>query len=431
MSIPYKTVAFHTLGCKLNFSESSTIARDFNKSGYRIVDFHDPADVYLINTCSVTENADRKCRKVIRQIKKRSPESIIAVTGCYAQLNPVEISGIEGVNLVVDNGEKFDIISHIENHHFNGVPVIVHPENAALDKFHSSYSLSERTRAFLKIQDGCDYPCTYCTIPLARGKSRSDSTENIQRQAVSILNKGIQEIVLTGVNVGEYKSHNGDSFLGLLKCLDKLDGLLRLRISSIEPNLLTDEILDFISTSRTIVPHFHIPLQSGSDRILKLMKRRYRTDFYKDRVNRIKYLLPEVNLGADVIVGFPGETNHDFQLTHELISNLPLTYLHVFRYSPRRNTEAYEMADPVSADQINFRSKSLQYLSDEKRNAFYTQFKGTIQDTLFESAQNGKWIGHTRNFIRVTVESDKNLENQIIPVKLTNVYNSCMWGEIG
>ncbi len=430
MSTPYKTVAFHTLGCKLNFSESSTIARNFIESGYRTVDFNEPADVYLINTCTVTDNADRKCRKAIRQIKNRSPESIIAVTGCYAQLKPDEISEIEGINLIVDNGEKFDIPSHIEKTHFNGKPVVIKSNDEAMETFHSSFSMNERTRAFLKVQDGCDYPCSYCTIPLARGRSRSDSMENILRQVSSIIEDGIKEIVLTGVNVGEFLSPEGDNFYQLLRELEHIPNLDRLRLSSIEPNLLTDEIIEFIASSRTLVPHFHIPMQSGTDRILKLMKRRYNTELYANRIAKIKSLLPQANIGADVIVGFPGETHEDFQETKEFISSINLSYLHVFSYSPREKTAAYQMAGVVPQNVIMNRSKLLHGLSDLKQQTFYENFVGTIHDVLFESCHDEQWIGHTRNFIKVNVFSSRNLENQIIPVRLTQNCNSYTKGEI-
>ncbi len=430
MSTPYKTVAFHTLGCKLNFSESSTIARNFETSGFRQVEFTDSADVYLINTCSVTDNADRKCRKIIRQIRRKSPDSIIAVTGCYAQLKPDELYKIDGVNLIVGNGEKFDIPSYIEHHHFNGAPIVHHSESEKLDDFHSSFSLAERTRAFLKIQDGCDYPCTYCTIPLARGKSRSDTVENVIWQAQAILNAGIQEIVLTGVNVGEFQSAEGDGFFELICALDTLGGLDRLRISSIEPNLLTDEIVDFISSSRRLVPHFHIPLQSGSDRILRLMRRRYNSRFYERRIQKIRSVLPHANIGADVIVGFPGETDMDFQQTWQFIADLDLSYLHVFSYSPRENTPAWFMTEGVPQAQIAIRSRMLHDLSDRKRRLFLDQFLSTTHEVLFESTHEGLWTGHTRNFIKVKVQSRDCLENTVQPVKLVKNCLSYMEGMI-
>jgi threonylcarbamoyladenosine tRNA methylthiotransferase MtaB len=430
LGIPYKTIAFHTLGCKLNFSETSTISREFIEHGYKQVRFSESADVYLLNTCSVTENADRKCRKAIRKIKLRNPNSIIAVTGCYAQLKPDELSAIPGVNLIVGSEEKFHIPSHIENTYFNGKPVIFHSDVNMVKQFESSYSESERTRAFLKIQDGCDYPCTYCTIPLARGRSRSDTMENVIKQAEQISSLGLKEIVLTGVNVGDFRTSNDETLIDLLINLEEVKGIERIRISSIEPNLLSNEIIEFVRTSQTLVSHFHIPLQSGSNKILKMMQRRYTRKLYEDRINYIHSIHNNACIGADVIVGFPGETDDDFLDTIQFIQNLNIAYLHVFSYSGRDNTPAKMMEDQVDRKVIHDRSVKLHEISLGKRGSFHSHHIGLNKEVLFESFLDGEAIGHTDNYIKVHLKSETDLSNSMKNIRLKPGNAEFMTGEI-
>ena len=379
-----KKVAFYTLGCKLNFSETSTIARSLIDIGFTKTDFNNNADLFVINTCSVTENANRECRRIIRKAKKTSPTSFIIVTGCYAQLKPNEISEIDGVDMVLGANEKFNI-KNIINNLDNNLKTAIHGCEINNLNYVSSYSLSDRTRSFMKIQDGCDYPCSYCTIPLARGKNRSDSIKNIIKNAEDIANNGIKEIVITGVNIGTYKDPtNMKSFSDLLIELDKVKGISRYRISSIEPNLITNEIIDLVKNSDKFMPHFHIPLQSGSNNILRKMRRRYQKELYAEKVNKINKEIKGVCIGADVIVGFPGETETEFRETLDFIKNLPISYLHVFSYSERENTKALTLPNPISKELKKKRSKQIRILSNKLQENFYRQQINKSQNVLFE-----------------------------------------------
>ncbi len=425
-----KTVAFHTLGCKLNFAETSTIARSFEKKGYLKVDFAGQADVYVLNTCSVTENADKECRQLIRNVKKTAPQSVVAVIGCYAQLKANEIALMDGVDLVLGAKEKFNLVSHIENFSKKEFTEVHSCEIEQTHDFISSYSAGNRTRSFLKVQDGCDYTCSYCTIPLARGKSRSDTIENVVKQANEIAEHGVKEIVLTGVNIGDFGfneaiSETGkkqETFLDLIKELDTIIGIERFRISSIEPNLLKDEIIEFVLQSKRFVPHFHIPLQSGSNKILKLMRRRYLKDLYADRVGAIKKLMPHACIGVDVIVGFPGETKEDFLETYNFINELNVSYLHVFTYSERPNTDAIELKPIVPIAVRKERNKMLRILSDKKQRNFYQQHLGTTRKVLFESEnKNGFISGFTDNYIKTSVPYNEDLVNKIEEINLVNL----------
>lgn len=418
-----KKVAFYTLGCKLNFSETSTIGRLFTDAGYAVVDFTDGADVYVINTCSVTEHADKKCRKVVKEALKYSPNAYITIVGCYAQLKPVEIAEIEGVDMVLGAAEKFRIVEYISD--LTKLPkAVIHQQNIEKvnHNFIAAYSIGDRTRTFLKVQDGCDYPCTYCTIPLARGGSRSDTIENVVNRAKQIAESGVKEIVLTGVNLGDFGIRSGqreDKFFDLVKALDEVEGIERIRISSIEPNLLSNEIISFVASSKRFVPHFHIPLQSGSDKILGLMKRRYRRDLYTERVATIKALIPDCCIGVDVIVGFPGETHEDFLDTYQFLNELDISYLHVFTYSEREQTEAAEMTGVVAGSARADRSKMLHILSDKKRRAFYQSQIGFVGEVLFEDDQkNGFMHGFTRNYVKVKAKYDPVMVNEIKTVRL-------------
>ncbi len=430
MSTPTKRIAFHTLGCKLNFAETATISRDFNRHGFEKVDFREEADVYVINTCSVTNNANRECRKIIRRIQRRSPGASIAVVGCYAQLKPEEIRAIPGVSLVLGVQEKFDLLEHLDTLESNDEVLVRNSEIRYREDFIPSYSLGERTRAFLKIQDGCDYTCSYCTIPLARGRSRSDSIANTLRLAAEIAASEAKEIVLTGVNIGDFGRARGESFYRLLQALDDLEGIERIRISSIEPNLLSDEIVRFVAQSTKFVPHFHIPLQSGSNKILKAMRRRYQRELYADRVTFVKSLLPESCIGADVIVGFPGETEEDFLETYTFLSELEVSYLHVFTYSERDRTEAVRMGERVSAREKSRRSKQLHLLGNKKRRFFQEQFTGRDTEVLFEAVHDGFLQGHTGNYITVRSAGPATLVNKIVTVKLLQNKGDFMIGEI-
>ncbi len=421
-----KKVSFHTLGCKLNFSESSKIMDDFIDHGYKINEFSKKSDFYIINTCSVTENANKKCRKIIRQVKKLAPKSKIIIIGCYAQLKPFEISQIDGVDLVLGAGEKFNIIQHLDS--LDAKLNKVHScEIDSVKEFVTSYSTSQRKRSFLKIQDGCDYPCTYCTIPMARGKSRSDTTDNILKNAIKILNKGINEIVLTGVNTGDFKN-NGLNFFTLIKSLDTI-GAKRIRISSIEPNLLTKEIINFISKSNSFVPHFHLPLQSGSNKILKLMKRRYNSLDYIEKIKMIKKIIPYACIGSDVMVGFPGETLTDFNLTKSLILNNEISYLHVFSYSDRDGTESSKMLNKVSLKEINNRSRILRNISKVKKRHFYESCLGNVDSILVENVDNNYFVGYTSNYIKVKSKIKSIDLGQLVNVKLDYVENDYMVGK--
>ncbi|WP_426477293.1 tRNA (N(6)-L-threonylcarbamoyladenosine(37)-C(2))-methylthiotransferase MtaB [Chryseobacterium sp. CBSDS_008] len=421
MSTFHRTAAFHTLGCKLNFAETSTIARQLTDAGYDKVSFDEKANVYVINTCSVTENADRECKLHVKRAMKANPEGLVVIVGCYAQLKPEEISQIEGVDLVLGAKEKFNILSYLDDLEKSENEGIVHScEIEETDFFIGSYSIGDRTRAFLKVQDGCDYKCTYCTIPLARGISRSDTIENVLRNATEIAAKDIKEIVLTGVNIGDYgKGEFGNkrhehTFLDLISELDKVEGIERIRISSIEPNLLKDESIDLVSKSRSFVPHFHIPLQSGSDDLLKKMKRRYLTKLYNDRVNKIREVMPDAAIGVDVIVGFPGETEERFMETYNFLNELPITYLHVFTYSERENTEAAAMDGVVPVAERKKRNKMLRILSEKKKMAFYQTQLGKTLPVLWEHEnKDGKMFGFTENYVRVQKDFDPVSVNQI------------------
>jgi threonylcarbamoyladenosine tRNA methylthiotransferase MtaB len=416
-----KRVAFHTLGCKLNFAETSTLARQLESEGFTKVSFNDAADVYVINTCSVTDNADKECRQIIRRALNQSPEAFIAVTGCYAQLRPDEIASMEGVDLVLGAGEKFNISKYLDNIHKKERAEIHSCEVNELDTFNSSWSYGDRTRAFLKVQDGCDYTCTYCTIPMARGASRSAKISEVVKQAASLSQQGIKEIVLTGVNTGDFGKNNSETFFDLVKELDKISADVRFRISSIEPNLLTDEIISFVAGSQKFVPHFHIPLQSGSDKILGLMRRRYRKELYESRVKQIKELMPFACIGCDVIVGFPEEKGNDFLETYRFLNELEISYLHVFTYSERPDTAAILMDNVVSMAERKQRNKMLRILSEKKQNAFYRTNEGRTVNVLWEHENhNGMMEGYSENYIRVKTDYNSDFANTVSEVKLEN-----------
>jgi threonylcarbamoyladenosine tRNA methylthiotransferase MtaB len=421
-----KTVAFYTLGCKLNFSETSTIGRLFTEAGYAVVDFTAGADVYVINTCSVTEHADKKCRKVVKEALKYAPHAYVTIVGCYAQLKPTEIAEIEGVDMVLGAAEKFRIVEFITDLTKNP-KAVVHQQNIEKvnHNFIAAYSIGDRTRTFLKVQDGCDYPCTYCTIPLARGGSRSDTIENVVNRAQQIAASGVKEIVLTGVNLGDFGIRNGereDKFFDLVKALDEVEGIERIRISSIEPNLLSNEIISFVAQSKRFVPHFHIPLQSGSDKILGLMRRRYQRELYTERVAHIKALIPNCCIGVDVIVGFPGETHEDFLDTYQFLNELDISYLHVFTYSEREQTAAAEMPGVVAGSTRADRNKMLHILSDKKRRAFYESQLGTVGEVLFEDDQKSGFMhGFTKNYVKVRAKYDPVMVNEIKAVNLVAI----------
>ena len=423
-----KKVAFYTLGCKLNFSETSTIARNFRDEGFDRVNFSEHADIYVINTCSVTENADKRFKTIVKQAQKNNPEAFLAAVGCYAQLKPQELADVRGVDLVLGATEKFKITDYINDLSKNDFGEVHSCEIEEADFYVGSYSIGDRTRAFLKVQDGCDYKCTYCTIPLARGVSRSDTLSNVLTNAKEISEKGIKEIVLTGVNIGDYgkgefgnKKHE-HTFFELVQALDKVDGIERLRISSIEPNLLKNETIDFVSTSKTFVPHFHIPLQSGSNAILKMMRRRYMKELYVDRVNRIKKVMPHACIGVDAIVGFPGETDEHFLETYNFLNELDISYLHVFTYSERDNTVAASMDGVLPKNIRAKRSKMLRGLSVKKRRAFYESQIGSKRIALFESENKQGYIhGFTENYVKVKSPWNPNLVNTLHHVELTKI----------
>jgi len=425
-----KRIAFHTLGCKLNFSETAEISREFHRHGFKKVDYKDEADIYVLNTCSVTENADKEARKLIRQAKRRNYDSAIVVIGCYAQLNPDEIVAIDGVNLILGAEEKFNILEHLAQLELNCDTKIIQSELNHNQNFVSSYSSGERTRSFLKIQDGCDYNCSFCTIPLARGESRSDTIENTMKTAREIANTDTCEIVLTGVNIGDFGKGSTASFFDLIQQLDNLNQIDRIRISSIEPNLLTDEIIEFCLSSNRLMPHFHIPLQSGSNKILMDMRRRYKRNLYADRVFRIKSLNPDACIGTDVIVGFPGETNDDFMDTYNFLNDLDISYLHVFTYSERPNTDAIDLGKIVPGKIRAERSKMLHILSDKKQHYFQSQFIGETRPVLFEHVKNGKLVGHTDNYIQVRIEDRPELINTIHKINLTKNKINFIEGEL-
>ena len=423
-----KKVAFYTLGCKLNFSETSTIARRFNDEGFDRVDFSEKADIYVINTCSVTENADKRFKTIVKQAQKANPEAFVAAIGCYAQLKPQELADVNGVDLVLGATEKFKITDYLNDLSKNDFGQVHSCEIEEADFYVGSYSIGDRTRAFLKVQDGCDYKCTFCTIPLARGISRSDSMENVLKNAREISEQNIKEIVLTGVNIGDYgkgefgnKKHE-HTFLDLVKELDKVDGIERLRISSIEPNLLKNETIELVSKSRAFVPHFHMPLQSGNNDILRQMKRRYNKELYVDRVSKIKEVMPNACIGVDVIVGFPGETDEHFLETYNFLNELDISYLHVFTYSERDHTEAAIMVGVVPLGVRNKRSKMLRGLSVKKRRAFYESQLGSTKTVLFESENKEGYIhGFTENYVKVKSPWNPELVNTLREVELTKI----------
>ena len=428
MGTQSKRIAFHTLGCKLNFSETATISRDFIRHGFEKVDYRDKADIYVLNTCSVTENADKEARKLIRQAKRRNPDSSLAIIGCYAQLKPKDIANIEGVDLVLGSEEKFNVLNHLSSQETNGLTKVIHSDIDHVHVFTPSYSSEERTRSFLKIQDGCDYSCSFCTVPLARGENRSDSIANTMKKAREVAETNAKEIVLTGVNIGDFGKGSIETFYDLIQQLDTLEGIDRIRISSIEPNLLTDQIIEFCAQSEKFMPHFHVPLQSGSNKILKKMKRRYEREHYEDRVKKIKSDVPNACIGADVIVGFPGETEGDFLETYNFLNELNISYLHVFTYSERSNTGAIEMGERVSKETKADRSKMLHILSDKKRRYFHDQFINKNRPVLFENIKNGKIVGHTDNYIKVQVEGGTNLVNTIQSVIMKENHTSLVSG---
>ena len=419
MSTPTKRIAFHTLGCKLNYSETSTISRDLIHNGFEKVDYQDTADIYVINTCSVTDNADKEARKLIRQAKRSNPSANIAVIGCYAQLNPDEIADIDGVDIVIGAEEKFNLLEHLNELSVKEEKMILGSNIDNVHLFEPSYSIGDRTRSYLKIQDGCDYTCSFCTIPLARGKSRSGTINATIALAKEVALAGAKEIVLTGVNIGDFGAGSDETLLDLLIELDEIEGVQRFRISSIEPNLLNNDIITFCNMSKKFVPHFHIPLQSGSNKILKAMRRRYDRDLYVDRINSIKSLNSDTCIGVDVMVGFPGESDEDFLETYNFLNDLDISYLHVFTYSERKNTYAIQINETIPKPVKAERSKTLHALSNKKRRLFYDQFISTKRDVLFENVRNGKLLGHTDNYIKVEVEKYQNRSNQIHPIKLT------------
>lgn len=420
-----KKVAFYTLGCKLNFSETSTLSRQFEDAGYQKVDFKDQPDIFIINTCSVTENADKKCHKLVRDALKISPHAFVGIVGCYAQLKPEEIAAIPGVDAVLGASEKFRLLELIHQFEKGEHSVVFASPIDEAKAYHSSFSHNDRTRVFLKVQDGCNYSCTFCTIPLARGGSRSDTVANVVKTAEDIAKKDVKEIVLTGVNIGDFGLQNGkrkEKFIELIKALDEVEGIDRFRISSIEPNLLSDEIIAFVAQSKKFVPHFHVPLQSGSDRTLKRMKRRYLSELYTQRVEAIKKAMPHACIGVDVIVGFPGESDEDFLETYTFLNELDISYLHVFTYSERANTEAIALADPVPGHVRAQRSKMLHILSDKKRRYFYEQHLGASREVLFEEEEkDGLMFGFTDNYIRVAIPYDAEKVNALIRVPLGRI----------
>ncbi len=420
-----KKVAFYTLGCKLNYSETSSIGRLFSQAGYTICNFTDTPDVFVINTCSVTDHADKKCRKIVNEALKISPHAYITIVGCYAQLKPKEIAGIPGVDMVLGAAEKFLIVDYISDLTKTSKALIYNQPVSEAKDFVPGYSYGDRTRTFLKVQDGCDYSCTFCTIPLARGSSRSDTIAHIIKQAYQVAESGVKEIVLTGVNLGDFGIIDGfreAKFIDLVKALDNVEGINRIRISSIEPNLLTDEIIAFVAGSKRFVQHFHIPLQSGSDKILGLMRRRYKRGLYAERIAKIKQLMPDCCIGVDVIVGFPGETREDFMDTYNFINQLNVSHLHVFTYSERENTPANEMSGTVTGSTRYERNKMLHILSDKKRRAFYTSQLNKTGEVLFERDFKGGFMhGFTRNYVKVKTKFDPILVNELKGVLLTNI----------
>ena len=419
---PFRKVAFHTLGCKLNFSETSTIARLFEGAGYARVSFEDVPDIFVINTCSVTDHADRKCRNIVNRARRINPKAFICVIGCYAQLKPTEISEIPGVNLVLGANEKFNVLEHLDKLENRDETQVYNTEIKEVRDFVPGFSLGDRTRTFLKVQDGCNYFCAFCTIPLARGRSRSANVAQTVEKAREVAGTESKEIVLTGVNIGDFGHGTDETFLDLIRELDEVDGIERYRISSIEPNLLSDEIIDFVASSKRFLPHFHIPLQSGSDRILRAMRRRYLTDLYADRVKRIKSLMPNACIGVDVIVGFPGETEEEFEKTYRFLQELDVDYLHVFTYSERPNTTAVRIKDVVPKKERHRRSKMLRILSHKKKQAFYRSQVGNTARVLFEAEdKDGMMEGFSENYVRVKAPYNPDFCNKIVETRLGQV----------
>ena len=417
MSTEFKKIAFHTMGCKLNFSETSMISKDFTNRGFKKVKYKEFADIYVLNTCSVTDNADKEARKLIRQAKRKNPNAQIAVIGCYAQLMPDQIAKIDGVNLVIGTENKFNVLTELDLLNLNSETKIIRNKIEDVNAFTPSYSSNDRTRTYLKVQDGCDYTCSFCTIPLARGRSRSDTISNTIKIANQAIRSGAREIVLTGVNIGDYGKNNKESFIELIKRLDTL-AVERIRISSIEPNLLTKEIIDFCAESKKFMPHFHIPLQSGSNKILKLMRRRYTSSQYAESISLIRQLIPDASIGVDVIVGFPGESNEDFMETFNFIESLDISYLHVFTYSERKNTDAANFKKSVDKKTRAHRSLILRRLSEKKLSNFYDQFIGTQRVVLFDSKKNNQILGYTDNYIKVAVDSTDYKVNTVHEINL-------------
>lgn len=417
MSTEFKKIAFHTMGCKLNFSETSMISKDFTNRGFKKVKYKEFADIYVLNTCSVTDNADKEARKLIRQAKRKNPNAQIAVIGCYAQLMPDQIAKIDGVNLVIGTENKFNVLTELDLLNLNSETKIIRNKIEDVNAFTPSYSSNDRTRTYLKVQDGCDYTCSFCTIPLARGRSRSDTISNTIKIANQAIRSGAREIVLTGVNIGDYGKNNKESFIELIKRLDTL-AVERIRISSIEPNLLTKEIIDFCAESKKFMPHFHIPLQSGSNKILKLMRRRYTSSQYAESISLIRQLIPDASIGVDVIVGFPGESNEDFMETFNFIESLDISYLHVFTYSERKNTDAANFKKSVDKKTRAHRSLILRRLSEKKLSDFYDQFIGTQRVVLFDSKKNNQILGYTDNYIKVAVDSTDYKVNTVHEINL-------------
>lgn len=421
------SVAFHTLGCKLNFSETSTLARQFKNAGWEKKDFTEAADVYVINTCSVTENADKECRLMVSRARHLNPDGKVVVVGCYAQLKPDEIAGIPGVDLVLGAGEKFNILNFLAELHHAEHPVVMSCDIEQVHQFVSSWSSGDRTRTFLKVQDGCDYSCTFCTIPLARGQSRSDTIANVVTRVQALVQEGVKEIVLTGVNLGDFgiqdpTGRHTERFTELAYALEEVPGLKRIRISSIEPNLLTREVVELTARSEKFMPHFHIPLQSGSNEILSAMRRRYRRELYEEKVALIKSMIPHAAIGVDVIVGFPGETDQHFRETYDFLHALPVSYLHVFTYSERANTPAAAMSGVVPVHQRKERNKMLRNLSAKKLHDFTASQLGSVWPVLFEEEEQGGYMmGYTSNYIRVTVPYQKELVNNIVLCELTEI----------
>lgn len=418
----YGTVAYYTLGCKLNFSETSTIANNLDEAGFAKIAFDEGANVYVVNTCSVTEQADKKCRNIVRKALSYNPDAFVVVIGCYAQLKPEEISSIPGVDLVLGANEKFNVLEHLQDLQKNEETVIFNNEIKETKVFYPGFSSGDRTRSFLKVQDGCNYFCSFCTIPLARGRSRNASISETIAKAKELARTKAKEVVLTGVNIGDFGYNTDENFFDLIKELDKIEGIEQFRISSIEPNLLSNEIIEFVSQSSKFVSHFHIPMQSGSDVLLESMRRRYDSNLYKSRITKIKELMPDCAIGVDVIVGYPGETDEEFMKTYNLLNELPISYLHVFTYSERDNTTALRMEGSVPINVRRDRNKMLRILSDKKKRAFYESNKGQTETVVFEESEsNGMMHGFTKNYVKIKTPYNPLMVNQIGHVKMIDL----------